>query len=160
MVKSLLLFSLLQLTGGFTVYVSLIYPTANFFHWTVTSKDCHQFVVMVSVSLLTLIAVHVVEVEVFFDVGLGPLMATPSVPGPGCYCAHGLDLRPGYSLHYTRLADMIIGQCGKFYRPKAHRCLPSSWLALLLLTSGVEAKRGPVSVSESSTAVRLSTMDR
>ena len=70
-----------------------------------------------------------------------PLLPCPTCPG--CYCVHGLDILPGYSPHYIRLADMVIGQCGKFYRPKVSRSLSSSWLALLLSMSGVEANPWP-----------------
>jgi len=97
---------------------------------------------MVSWSLSTLMAVFAIEVNIFFDVGLRPLMAMPSSPCLACYCSNGLNIRPGY-LHDIRLADIVIGQFGKFYRPKARCSSSSSWLAMLLLMSGVEANPGP-----------------
>ena len=60
---------------------------------------------MVGVSLLTIFAVLAVQDKVFFDIELGPVIATPSEPrpsepDPGHYCAQGLDLRTSYSSLY------------------------------------------------------------
>ena len=38
---------------------------------------------------------------------------------------------------------MVIARCGEFFRPSSRRSLSPSWLAILLLRSGIEAEPGP-----------------
>ena len=59
----------------------------------------------------------------------------------------------GCSLFTTTPSMMVIGQCGGFFKPKHHRSLPVSLVALLLLISGLQINPGP-SISIGSFNVR------
>lgn len=53
------------------------------------------------------------------------------------------DVIPVHTLYCMQPSHVVIGRCGEFFRPKP-TCSPSStWLALLLIMSGVEANPGP-----------------
>ena len=99
---------------------------------------------MVCSSFLIFIVIFVVELHVLNKFGLCTDVATPT----NHVLARNADMlmrdhQPGHSLYCMKPVHMVIGRCGEFFRPRTRRSLSSSWFALLLLMSGIEANPGP-----------------